>query len=235
MGILDSLQGMINQGMNGTTGQGANGIGNILTEMLGGKTSGSGQTGLGNIFGTPSSPSVLGVTTIGGLVGALLGGNGLRGAATGALLTGGLQMFNQYRERVKQANGASPEGPVFDVTPSPPDERARRIIRAIVYAAKSDGHIDDDEKSNIATQLKTLNIGEEGERLVHEAMDETLDPATIAKGVKTADEALEIFTISCAVLNVDQFMERSYLDALARALTIPDDVRDDLIAKIKNG
>ncbi|MCC8194622.1 MAG: DUF533 domain-containing protein [Deltaproteobacteria bacterium] len=232
MGILDSLQGMINQGANGASGQ-MGGFGDILSQITGGRTDSGGGPGTGGIFGTPSSPSVLGVSAIGGLVGALLGGKGLRGAAAGALLTGGLQMFNQYRERMKQAAAANPDGPVYDVTPSAPDERARRIVRAIVYAAKSDGHIDEEEKRNIEAQMKNLNLGPDGEKLVREAMDETLDPARIAEGVKTPDEALEVFTVSCAVLNVDQFMERSYLDALAKALNIPDDVRDEIVAKIR--
>lgn len=245
MGILDSLQDMINQGSSQAnsqastqgasgSGQGFGGLGNVLSEIMNNvSASAQGSGGTGSIFGTPSSPSVLGVSAIGGLVGALLGGKGLRGVTTGALLAGGIQMFNEYKARVKRENEKNSGGPVFDVTPSSPDERAQRIIRAIVYAAKSDGHIDEEERRNIDTQLKSLHLGTEGEELVRRAMDETLDPTKIAEGVKTPDEALEIFTISSAVLNVDQFMERSYLDALAKALTIPDDVRDEIIDKIK--
>ena len=63
-------------------------------------------------------------------------------------------------------------------------------------------------------------------------MAEPLDPARIAQGVRTPEEALELYALSCAVIDVDHFMERGYLDALAEALRIPANVRADLTAKV---
>ena len=66
------------------------------------------------------------------------------------------------------------------------------------------------------------------------ALEEPLDPRSLADGVQTADEALEIYTLSCAVVTNDHFMERSYLDALARALRIPDDVKNGIETSVKS-
>lgn len=81
-------------------------------------------------------------------------------------------------------------------------------------------------------KVKSLNIGSEGEELVRQAIDEPLDASRIAEGVNTADEALQLFTVSCAVVNVDNDMEAAYLDSLAKALNVPDDVKNDLLHRM---
>lgn len=112
------------------------------------------------------------------------------------------------------------------------EERAVRLVRALVFAAKSDGHIDEKEQKAIYDNLQKLNIGTDAQALVQKALNEPLDPALIADGVKNEQEALELYALSCSVLDVDHFMERSYLDALAKALHIPDDVKSDLEKQI---
>ncbi|WP_044859908.1 DUF533 domain-containing protein, partial [Enterobacter ludwigii] len=42
------------------------------------------------------------------------------------------------------------------------------------------------------------------------------------------EEALELYFLSCAAIDIDHFMERSYLNALGDALKIPQDVRDGI-------
>ncbi|HDL6753159.1 TPA: DUF533 domain-containing protein, partial [Yersinia enterocolitica] len=43
----------------------------------------------------------------------------------------------------------------------------------------------------------------------------------------------ELYFLSCAVIDVDHFMERSYLAALGDALKIPQDVRDGIEQDIR--
>jgi uncharacterized membrane protein YebE (DUF533 family) len=50
----------------------------------------------------------------------------------------------------------------------------------------------------------------------------------IARSVQNEDEALEVYYLSCLVIDVDHFMERGYLDALAQALKIPADVKQGI-------
>lgn len=54
-----------------------------------------------------------------------------------------------------------------------------------------------------------------------------------AQGIRNEEEALEIYFLSCAAIDIDHFMERSYLNALGDALKIPQDVRDGIEQDLK--
>ena len=97
-----------------------------------------------------------------------------------------------------------------------------------VVTRKSDGHIDADEQRAIDLSLSQLQVGEEAQGWVQEALDQPLNPALIARSVQNEDEALEVYYLSCLVIDVDHFMERGYLDALAQALKIPADVKQGI-------
>ena len=103
----------------------------------------------------------------------------------------------------------------------------------MVFAAKSDGHIDDKERAAIEQQLREAGVEAQGQQLVANAIDQPLDPARLAQGVQNEEEALEVYFLSCAVIDIDHFMERSYLNALGDALKIPQDVREDIEADLK--
>ncbi len=233
MGLLDNLGTLLKQELSqmGQTqmrqntpqgGQSFGGSGNPATDILGQVLNGlSGKAG-----------NVIAPTVLGGLAGALLGNKAGSGALGGALLMGGMQLWNQYKQRLEEESAKAQSGPSFTAKPAPANERAQRIIRAMVYAAKSDGHIDAQEQKAINGELAKLGLDSSAAAFIQTVMDEPLDPSTIANGITSADEALEIFAISCVALNVDNFMERAYMDALAAALNIPEDVKVDLIEKI---
>lgn len=150
----------------------------------------------------------------------------------GALLAGaGTMLWSKLANRVGEANAANPKY-AGTVPASTPDDQAERMIRALVYAAKSDGHIDEDEKAAINSEISSMNIGRQGADFVKKVMNEPLDPQNVARGVGDPREALQLYTISRAAINPDQFMEKSYLNALAQALSIPQDVRDQVEDKL---
>ncbi len=47
--------------------------------------------------------------------------------------------------------------------------------------------------------------------LIEQALAQPLDPQRLAEGIIDPQEALEIYYVSCAVIDIDHFMERSYL------------------------
>lgn len=108
------------------------------------------------------------------------------------------------------------------------DERTERLILALVFAAKSDGHIDAKERAAIDQQLREAGVEEKGRVLIEQAIEQPLDPQRLATGVRNEEEALEIYFLSCAAIDIDHFMERSYLNALGDALKIPQDVREGI-------
>lgn len=141
------------------------------------------------------------------------------GAAAGALL------WNKYKQRVRDThqNDAG-----FGELQTPADQRAERLVTALVFAAKSDGHIDAKERAAIERSIHESGYGQQAEALIEQAMSRPLDPTWLAADVKNEDEALELYFLSCAAIDVDHFMERSYLTALGDALKIPQDVRDGI-------
>ena len=146
------------------------------------------------------------------------------GAAAGALL------WNKYKQRVSETHQDQPD---FGQQSSPVDRRAERLIEALVFAAKSDGHIDSDERKAIDEHIRQSGLGAQGEQLVQRAIDSPLDPQKLAADVKNEEEALEVYFLSNLVIDVDHFMERSYLQALGDALKIPQDVRQAIETDIR--
>ncbi|WP_410516378.1 DUF533 domain-containing protein [Pantoea allii] len=141
------------------------------------------------------------------------------GAAAGAVL------WNKYKQRVRETHHNDPG---FGEWQTPVDQRAERLVTALVFAAKSDGHIDDRERAAIEQNIHQAGYGQDAETLIQQAMQRPLDPEWLAADVKNEEEALELYFLSCAAIDVDHFMERSYLSALGDALKIPQDVRDGI-------
>ncbi|UQQ29206.1 tellurite resistance TerB family protein [Enterobacter bugandensis] len=198
---------------------------NQLQSMLGQKTSGSGEQGLSKLL-VPGA--------LGGLAGLLVANKSSRKLlakyGTGALLAGGgaiagTVLWNKYKDRVRAAHRDESH---YGEHTSPLDLRTERLILALVFAAKSDGHIDDNERAAIEQQLREAGVEEQGRTLVAQAIEQPLDPQRLALSVKNEEEALELYFLSCAAIDIDHFMERSYLNALGDALKIPQDVREGI-------
>lgn len=203
---------------------------NQLQSLLGQKTSPSGDQGLSKLL-VPGA--------LGGLAGLLVANKSSRKLlakyGTGALLAGGgaiagTVLWNKYKDRVRTAHSDEPD---YGQHTSPLDLRTERLILALVFAAKSDGHIDEKERSAIEQQLREAGVEEQGRTLVAQAIEQPLDPQRLAQNVKNEEEALELYFLSCAAIDIDHFMERSYLNALGDALKIPQDVRDGIEKDIR--
>mgnify|MGYP005981385465 CR=1 FL=1 len=210
---LNQLQSMLGQsGQQGSAGKQEQGLSKLLVPgALGGLA--------GLLVASKSSRKLL--TKYGGSA-LLVGG----GAVAGSVL------WNKYKQRMSEAQPSQQQAqqaqPALANQASPLDERAERLVLALVFAAKSDGHIDDQERQVIEQQLQEAGIEQEGRALVQRAIEQPLDPQRLARGVRNEEEALELYFLSCAAIDIDHFMERSYLNALGDALQIPQDVRDGI-------
>ena len=56
-----------------------------------------------------------------------------------------------------------------------------------------------------------------------------------AADIQSVEQGEDIYRLSCVVIDIDHFMERSYLDALADALGIPPARRAELEADASQG
>ncbi|EBV8483613.1 tellurite resistance TerB family protein [Salmonella enterica subsp. enterica serovar Ago] len=201
---------------------------NQLQSLLGQKSasaSSSGEQGLNKLL-VPGA--------LGGLAGLLVANKSSRKLltkyGTGALLVGGgavagSVLWNKYKDKVRAAHQGEPQ---FGSQSTPLDVRTERLILALVFAAKSDGHIDAKERAAIEHQLRESGVEEQGRVFIEKAIEQPLDPQRLAQGVRNEEEALELYFLSCAAIDIDHFMERSYLNALGDALKIPQEVRDGI-------
>ena len=178
---------------------------------------------------------------LGGLAGLLVASKSSRKLlakyGTGALLVGGgavagSVLWNKYQQKMRASAQQTPVQPAPAPSQSPApaelDTRSERLIMALIFAAKSDGHIDDRERANIEEQLRAANIDVQGRVLIDQALAQPLDPQSLAQGIGSEQEALEVYYLSCAVIDIDHFMERSYLNALGEALKLPSEVRAEI-------
>jgi len=166
---------------------------------------------------------------LGGLAGLLVSSKSSRKLlakyGTGALLVGGgavvgTVLWNKYKGKMQGApqEASRPADGEREV-----DRRTERLILALVFAAKSDG-----QRAAIDGQLREAGIEAQGRALIDKAIAQPLEPELLARDVSTEEEALELYFLSCAAIDIDHFMERSYLSALGDALKIPPEVREDI-------
>ena len=176
---------------------------NQLQSLLGQKGSSSGEQGLSKLL-VPGA--------LGGLAGLLVANKSSRKLltkyGTGALLAGGgaiagSVLWSKYKDKVRNAHQDEPQ---YGKQVSPLDLRTERLILALVFAAKSDGHIDASERAAIEQQMREAGVEEQGRALVAQAIEQPLDPQRLAQSVKNEEEALELYFLSCAAIDIDHFM-----------------------------
>ena len=211
-------------------------LGNILGAALGGSqdqpTRGGGGLGdlLGSVLGggSGSSGSAGG---LGDLLGSMLGGSGSSGSAGGLdeLLKGGLGGLLGGAV-AKHAQTVDPNAPTpmpddydmlpRDLEPQQANEQATILIRAMINAAKSDGHIDEAEQQAILAKLGDITQDEID--FIRQEFAKPLDVEAFVNDVPRGMEH-QIYLLSLAAIDLDKQSEANYLGQLAQALRISPD------------
>ena len=174
----------------------------------------------------------------GGLAGLLLSGGSpkklLKGAvqAGGVALIGGLA-YKAYSDwqagkaaQPVAADAPPPALPAPDGTaflPSDPaaaDSLSLKLVRAMVAAAKADGHVTASERRRILAQLPELGLGDEAQAIIASEIEAPLDPGAIAALAATPEEAAEIYAASLLVVDPEAPAEAGYLALLAARLRL---------------
>lgn len=125
-----------------------------------------------------------------------------------------------------------PGTPVGQLTGPAADQRSLQLLKAMIAAAKADGHIDDAERAKIHQQVQQLGLDDSAVALLNAELDKPLDAKDIAAGTDSAEAAAEIYLASLLVIEVDNSMERAYLNALAQELQLADELTQQMEAEI---
>ncbi len=177
----------------------------------------------------------------GGVLGLLLGDKRVRKFGGKALGYGGAAVlgalaFRAYSnwQQQKSATGAAPTPQPVQFLPAPASEdHSRAVLKALIAAAKSDGHIDGRERGLIEEKLVSLADDPALRNWIDHEVARPLDPADVAAAAGSMEVASEMYLVSVLAVDAESFMERAYLDALATRLKLPVDLKAQLEAEAR--
>lgn len=212
------------------------GQGGSLTDSLGGLLKGAGGSGA-SLGGFLSGAG-------GGALAALLVSNksarklGSKAITYGGLAALGVIAYKAYSNwQSNQAAGTAPaaEPQTLDRLPAPQVElHSQAILRAMVAAAKADGHVDERERQLLGEQLKKLPADQgELQQWLHNEINQPLDPAAVARAASTPEMAAEMYIASVLMVDEEHFLERAYLDELARQLKLDPGLKVELESQVR--
>lgn len=236
-GLLDQLlksgQDLLQQK---GAGGASSGLGGALGGLLGGGA-GSGSKG-GSDLG-----AMLKGAGGGAALAMLLGNKRVRKVGGKVAVYGGLaalgvlayKAYGNWQAQQAQQSGAQPLEPqTLDRLPAPQAEQhSRAILKALVAAAKADGHVDARERQLIEEELGKLAQDAELQGWLHTELNKPLDPADVARAATTPEMAAEMYLASVLMVDEEHFMERAYLEELARQLQLAPALKAELEAQVR--
>jgi uncharacterized membrane protein YebE (DUF533 family) len=224
---------------------------NLLNQFIGssGAESSSGNTpqNIGETFNKLSSNmpgGLVGGAAAGGIMALLMGNKSARKfagkAATygGAALLGGLayKAVQNWQQNSSDQTGADTGLNM----PTAPDERAfvsnevmqpafeMTLIKAMIAAAKADGHIDTDERQRIFKAVEEMSLSNEMKGMVFDLLQQQISVEELVRGVSKVEQKSELYLASCLAINPDHPSEKVHLDQLAAALELPQGLAHEL-------
>ncbi len=234
-GLLDQLlksgQDLLQQ-KSGSASSG--GLGGLLGSVTGG---GKGGGDLGTLL-----KGAGGGALAAGALGLLLGNKSARKVGSNVITYGGLAAlgviaYKAYGNwQASQQAGATQTLPpqTVDRLPAPQAElHSQAILKALVAAAKADGHVDERERQLLDEQLGKLAGDPQLAQWLQAELNKPLDPAEVARAASTPEMAAEMYIASVLMVDEEHFMERAYLEELARQLKLEPALKAELEAQVR--
>ncbi len=222
----------------------------LLDDLLGSKVPGTDST-VRDKAGQAAQMARDNPLAAGALAAVLLGTGPGRKVTGSALKLGGLAAVAGLAYKAYQnysSGGQPPAGPVagepellpppsntpFDPAQAPQGEAefALVIARAMIAAARADGHIDDAERARIADKLHLSGIGSEAEAFLISELQKPVDVDGLVAAAQTDAQKAELYTASRLAIEPRTRAERGYLDMLAGRLKLPDALVDHIEATV---
>ena len=211
----------------------------LLDQMLrSAGVSGGSSPALGTFAKGAAAGGALGLL-LGSKRGRRIGGTVLKYGTVAAL---GALAWRAYQDHQARAQGGpaaavpAPAAPTsahgFAALPAPEQEQhARAMLKAMIAAAKSDGHMDDRERELVEAEMHRLEPDPALRAWVDSELRRPVEPAEVAAVAQSPEMAAEVYLASALVVDTTSTMERAYLDALATALRLPPALKVDLEAR----
>lgn len=166
---------------------------------------------------------------------ALLLGTGAGRRVTGAAVKvgslaalGGLayQMYRQWDKGGMDADGeAQAAGEPAMLEAPAPKASTEVLMKAMIAAAKADGHVDSGELERIRQQLAEVDLDGNVNDMIMDELAQPRSAADIAAlAANDAAVATEIYLVSAAIIDEANEAEKAYLTDLRVALQLPETV-----------
>ena len=101
------------------------------------------------------------------------------------------------------------------------ENRSQVLLKAMIAAAKADGHVNSKEVAAIEEQITKLGLGDDTAALIQEEIAKPLDVKEVAALAEDQAMAAEIYLVSAVISDRENLMEREYLESLAEAMGLP--------------
>lgn len=172
-----------------------------------------------------------------------MGGKALKYGSVAAIGLVAYRAYNQWQAQQALAArpGASgttapvvtlpalPAPRTVNLLPAPEvEQHSRGMLKAMIAAAKADGHLDERERGLVEAELSRQEADPTMRGWFEEELRRPLDPAEVAQAAATPELAAEMYLASLLVADETSFMERAYLDELARQLRLPEGLKLEL-------
>ena len=175
----------------------------------------------------------------GGAIGLLLGskrgrkfgGKALKYGSVAALGLLAYKAYGNWQAQQQPQASAPPAAPprTVNLLPAPQvEQHSLAMLQSMIAAAKADGHLDERERGLVEAELSRMSADADTRRWFEDELRKPLDPAEVARAAGSPEMAAEMYLASLLVADETSFMERAYLDELARQLRLPEGLKVEL-------
>ncbi|WP_026620706.1 uncharacterized membrane protein YebE (DUF533 family) [Ensifer sp. WSM1721] len=221
----------------------------LLDQFLGSQVPGAGGTVRGRADqvtklakDNPLATGAITAVLLGTKSGRKLAGNAAVLGGLAAIAGLGYQAYKNYQ--AGQAPAAEPASKPLAELPPPPansgftaphalsEDFALVLVRAMIAAARADGHIDEAERRHIMDKLSVSGLSADAAAFLEAELSNPIDLDAIVAAAKTEEERVELYTASRLAIEPESRAERGYLDLLAGRLGLADALVDHIEATV---
>ena len=112
------------------------------------------------------------------------------------------------------------------------DEFTLALVKAMIAAARADGHVDAEETNRISEKLATSGYDEDAQQFIQAELAKPVDIDSLVDSARSEAQKVELYTVSRLAIDPRTRAERGYLDMLAGRLALPDSLVDHIEATI---
>ena len=175
--------------------------------------------------------------------GRRIGGSAIKLGSLAALGMLAYKTYNDWQAQQQPTAPAAAAGAATSTTlaplataplalPAPQAEaHGRVLLKALIAAAKCDGHLDDSERELVEAELRRSEADPAVRAWVEAELRSPVDAVAVAAGATTPELAAEVYLASVLVVDETNAQERAYLDALASALRLDAGLKAQLEAR----